>query len=79
MRIYEEMPADGGPEALDAFLKEKLNEFLVPFTGEKPEDTIHTEIAAAAGDPPRRVLSLTLKPLLKLQGKDVDFKMQLAL
>jgi type VI secretion system protein ImpC len=79
MSLYGKIPAEGGPEALDSFFKEKLNEFLIPFTGEKPEDTVYTEIATAAGEPARRVLNLTLKPLLKLQGKDVDFKMQLAL
>ncbi len=78
-QIYGEIPADGGPVAVDAFFKEKLNEFLIPFNGEKPEDTIHTEMAMSAGEPGRRVLVLSLKPLLKLQGKDVDFKMQLSL
>jgi type VI secretion system protein ImpC len=79
MRLFDEIPSNGGCEELDVFLKEKLNEFLIPFTGEKPEDTIHTEIEVEEGDSPRRVLTLTLKPLLKLQGKDVEFKMQLAL
>ncbi|MGA2262636.1 MAG: type VI secretion system contractile sheath large subunit [Acidobacteriota bacterium] len=77
--IYGKIPIDQGPQAIDAFLKEKLYEFLIPFVGEKPEDNVRTEIVEVAGDPPKRMLNLTLKPLLKLQSKDVEFTLQLAL
>jgi type VI secretion system protein ImpC len=79
LNLYGDMPAGGPPEAVDAFFKEKLNEFFVPFNGESPEDIIQTEIAMAAGEPGQRILTMNLKPLLKLQGKDVEFKMQLSL
>ena len=79
MQLCGEIPADGGAEAVDAFFKAKLNEFLVPFNSEKPEETVRTEIAAAAGESNRRLLTLSVKPILKLQGKDVAFTMQLSL
>jgi type VI secretion system protein ImpC len=79
MGIYNDIPAGDGSEAIISFLKEKLHEFLIPFAGEKPEETVRIEISEAAGDPARRTLNLTLKPLLKMQGKDVDFAIQLAL
>jgi type VI secretion system protein ImpC len=77
--LYGQIPTDGGSEAIDAFFKEKLSEFLVPFTGEKPEENVQTEIVEIAGEPAQRALKLTVKPLLKLQGKDVDFTIQLGL
>ncbi len=79
MSIYAQIPFDQGPQAMDAFLKERLHEFLIPFAGEKLGENVSTEVVEVAGDSPRSLLNLTLKPLLKLQGKDVDFTVQLAL
>jgi predicted component of type VI protein secretion system len=79
MSIYAQIPFDQGSQAIDAFLKEKLHGFLIPFAGEKPEETVTIEAVEVAGVAPKRMLNLTLKPLLKLQGKDVDFTVQLAL
>jgi type VI secretion system protein ImpC len=79
MSIYGAIPFDQGPEAINAFLKERLQGFLIPFAGEKPEETITIEVVDGAGAPPKRMLNLTLKPRLKLQGKAVDFTVQLAL
>jgi hypothetical protein len=79
LSLYGQIPADGGSGAIDAFFKEKINEFLIPFTGEKPEETVQTEIIEAAGETPQRTLNLAIRPLLKLQGKDVDFTIQLGL
>ncbi len=79
MSIFGEIPSDGGPDAIDAFLKEKLGGFFIPFTGEKPGETVLTEIVEAKEASGRRLLKLTLKPLLKLQGKDIDFTIQLVL
>jgi type VI secretion system protein ImpC len=79
MSIYGEIPIDQGPEAADAFLKEKLYEFIIPFAGDTPAESVKTQVVEIAGDPPRRVLNLTLRPRLKLQSKDVDFSLQLAI
>jgi type VI secretion system protein ImpC len=77
--IYGQIPFDQGPQAMDTFLKERLHEFLIPFASETLGENVSTEVVEVAGEPPKRVLNLTLKPLLKLQGKDVDFTVQLAL
>lgn len=77
--IYNQIPADGGSDAISAFFREKMNEFLNPFIGEKPEETVQADVVEVAGEPARRVLKLTIKPLLKLQGKDVDFTIELGL
>jgi type VI secretion system protein ImpC len=79
LNLYPEIPTGGGPEAVNSFFREKLHEFLIPFTGEKPEETVQAAVSEVEGEPGRRVVSLTIKPLLKLQGKDVDFTIQLAL
>jgi type VI secretion system protein ImpC len=79
MSIYGLIPLDQSNDAIDAFLKEKLHEFLIPFAGEKPEETVSVQLTEAAGDPPKRMLNLTLRPRLKLQSKDFDFTVQLAL
>ncbi len=79
LNLYPEIPAGGSPEAIRSFFREKLHEFLIPFTGEKPEETVQASISEGEGEPGRRVLNLTIKPLLKLQGKDVDYTIQLAL
>ncbi len=79
LTLYEQIPAEDGPDAIRAFFQEKLNEFLIPFTGDTPEEAVQAEIVEAAGEPAQRSLKLTIKPLLKLQGKDVDFVIQLGL
>jgi len=79
MDIYGQIPFDQGPQAMDIFLKERLHEFLIPFAGEALGENVSTQVVEVPGDPPQRLLNLTLKPLLKLQGKDVDFTVQLAL
>ncbi len=79
LTLYEQIPAGDDPDAIRAFFQEKLNEFLIPFTGDTPEEAVQAEIVEAAGEPAQRSLKLTIKPLLKLQGKDVDFVIQLGL
>jgi type VI secretion system protein ImpC len=79
MGLYSEIPAGGSPDVISTFIKEKLHEFLIPFNGEKPEETISADIKEAAEKPGRRMLTITVKPMLKLQGKDVDFTIQLSL
>jgi predicted component of type VI protein secretion system len=77
--LYPELPLDAAPEALLAFVRDRLHGFLAPFTGDKPEEAVRAEITEAPGDPKTRTLSLTLRPVLKMQGKDVDFTLQIAL
>jgi type VI secretion system ImpC/EvpB family protein len=77
--IYNQIPVEGGSDAISAFFQEKLIEFLVPFIGEKPEENVQTEIVEGEGESARRTLKLTVRPLLKLQGKDVDFTFELGL
>jgi type VI secretion system protein ImpC len=79
MNLYGEIPVGGDAEALVAFVKEKLREFMIPLGGEQSEESVQATLAEIAGDSPQRVLNLTLKPILKIQGKDVDFTLQLAL
>ena len=61
------------------FLRDTLNAFLRPLLREKPEETVQVECAETAGDPPQRVVKLSLQPSLKMQGKDIDFTLQIAL
>lgn len=74
--IYGQIPFDEGIEAIDGFLKPRLHDFMVPFSGEPGED-VKIEAAEIKGQPLQRILNITVKPSLKLQGKDVDFTLQL--
>jgi hypothetical protein len=79
MTIFGDMPKEEGAESIARFQRDRLNAFLVPFSGEKPEETVRVELSEAAGDPPRRTVKLSLRPSLKMQGKDTDFTLQIAL
>ncbi len=79
MSIYGEIPVDRGEQEIVDFLKDKLHQFLFPFTGDQIGENVSIEWKEVKGEATERQLSLTLKPLLKLQGKDVDFTIQLAL
>ena len=79
MTIYGDIPREHGAEAIARFLRDRLNAFLIPFSGEKPEETVQVELSEAAGDPPQRAVKLSLRPSLKMQGKDIDFTLQIAL
>jgi len=77
MTIYGDIPKEHGAEAIARFLRDRLNAFLIPFSG--PEETVGVELSEAAGDPPQRAVKLSLRPSLKMQGKDIDFTLQIAL
>jgi hypothetical protein len=79
MNLYGSMPGDAGAEAVVAFVREKLGEFLIPLGGDEPGETVQVALAETAEKSPRRVLNIALKPILKIHGKDVDFALQLAL
>ena len=77
--LYPEFPAEGAAEAVVAFVRSRLEEFLVPFSGDQPGEAVHAEVVEAAGEPASRALQVTLRPQLKMQGKDVDFTLRIAL
>ncbi len=77
MELYPQLPDD--PESAVGLLRDRLNAFLVPFLAEAPEESVLIEIVEPAGESKRKLLNLRLRPLLKLQGKEVDFTLQLAL
>jgi type VI secretion system ImpC/EvpB family protein len=80
MALCAEIPSGIAPEAAVALARERLQEFLVPFCGDAPENSVQVSATEIPGDPPRRALNLVLKPAaLKIQSKDVEFTLQLAL
>jgi type VI secretion system protein ImpC len=76
LQIYPDIPAADGPEAVQEFLDEKLRRYLIPFAGEESDETVDTEMQET-GD--GRILRITIKPQLKIQGKDLDFTLHLSL
>jgi type VI secretion system protein ImpC len=75
--LYEHIPFGEGAEAIDAFLKPRLHEFLIPFAGE-PDESVRSEVAESKGEPLQRMLNITVTPNLKLQDRILDFTLQLA-
>jgi len=79
LHIYPEIPSDQGSEAVRSFVNEKLRRYLIPFAGEEADETVETEIQEAEGSPGTRTLRITIKPQLKIQGKDIDFTLHISL
>ena len=76
--LYPEFPAEGA-EAVAAFVRSRLEGFLVPFVGDEPGESVRAEVVEAAGETAGRTLQVTLRPQLKMQGEDVDFALSIAL
>jgi len=79
LTLYEQIPIRETTEAVTTFVQSKLQEFLIPFAGETPEECVQAKLIEPAGEAGGRLLSLTIKPHLKIQGRNVDFTLQLSL
>ncbi|HYK91733.1 MAG TPA: type VI secretion system contractile sheath large subunit [Acidobacteriota bacterium] len=79
MELYPQLPpVDSNPEGTIEFLRERLGAFLVPFLADKPEESVQLELTDTGGESKGKVLNIRLKPVLRMQGKEVDFTLQLA-